>query len=68
MSHLTRLLYSLYGRLDRANDHGQGTVEYALVVLAAATIGMLALAWASRTGTIDGLLNQIMARVSSGAG
>jgi hypothetical protein len=43
----------------RHADGGQATVEYALVVLAAATIALLVLAWATGTGKIGQLLDAV---------
>jgi len=49
-------------------DAGQATVEYALVVLAAATIALLVIAWAARTGKIGQLFDLVFDRVVAGAG
>lgn len=49
-------------------EAGQATVEYALVVLAAAAIALLLIAWAARSGKIgelaDRVFDQVMAKVS----
>jgi hypothetical protein len=45
-------------RADRSR--GQATAEYALVLLGAAAIAMLLLAWATRTGAIGRLLDAIL--------
>lgn len=43
-----------------SNDRGQATAEYALVVLGAATVAMILIAWATSTGKITSLLNRIV--------
>jgi Flp pilus assembly pilin Flp len=52
----------------RREESGQATVEYALVVLAAATIALLVLAWASRTGKVGQLLDAVFDQVSGRLG
>ncbi len=49
-------------------ENGQATVEYALVVLAAAAIALLVIAWAARTGKIGQLFDLVFDRVLAGAG
>jgi hypothetical protein len=44
-------------RPDR--DRGQATAEYALVLVAAATIAVLFIAWASSSGRIGRLFNAV---------
>ena len=44
------------------SERGSQTIEYALVVILAATVGSLALAWARRgavTALLDGMLKQV---------
>lgn len=56
---------------DRARaesaDRGQGTAEYALLLLGAATIALIVLTWATGTGKIgellDAVIDSIIARV-----
>ncbi len=43
-----------------SSDRGQATAEYALVVLGAATVAMILIAWATSTGKITSLLNRIV--------
>ncbi|MEZ5340783.1 MAG: DUF4244 domain-containing protein [Acidimicrobiales bacterium] len=43
-----------------ANQRGQATAEYALVIVGAATIAGLVLAWAGSTGKITRLLNAVL--------
>ncbi|MDW3220646.1 MAG: DUF4244 domain-containing protein [Acidimicrobiales bacterium] len=45
-------------------ERGQTTAEYALVVLGAATVAMLLIAWATDTGKVATLLNKVVASVS----
>jgi Flp pilus assembly pilin Flp len=42
------------------NDRGQATAEYALVVLGAAAVAMLLIAWATSTGTVSTLVNTVV--------
>jgi hypothetical protein len=52
----------------RTDDRGQTTAEYALVLLGAATIALLLVAWATKTNRIGKLLDfvvdQIIGRVT----
>lgn len=45
---------------DRSSEQGQATAEYALVILGAATLAGLVLAWASSTGRVSKLLNAVL--------
>lgn len=45
---------------DRQRQLGQATAEYALVIVGAATIAGLVLAWAAGTGKISRLLNAVL--------
>ena len=47
---------------SRTREAGSQTTEYALVMVVAATIAALALAWA-RQGAINGLLNAVLKQV-----
>ncbi len=42
------------------DDRGQATAEYALVLLGAATVAMMLIAWATSTGRISALLNKVV--------
>lgn len=44
----------------RPGEAGQATAEYALVVVGAASIAGLVLAWAASTGKISRLLNAVL--------
>lgn len=43
-----------------ATERGQATAEYALVILGAAALAALVLAWAGSTGKISRLLNAVL--------
>jgi len=51
--------------LGERAERGQTTAEYALVLIAAATIAMLIVAWAANTGAIDGFFDDVIERVRS---
>lgn len=44
----------------RLLQHGQATTEYALVLLGAAAIALLLVAWATKTGAFASLLDAVM--------
>lgn len=44
----------------RSRERGQATAEYALVIVGAATIAGLVLAWAASTGRVSKLLNTVL--------
>jgi hypothetical protein len=46
-------------------DRGQTTAEYALVLVGAATIAMLVIAWAGSTTRISGLLDTVLRSVTA---
>lgn len=46
-------------------DRGQTTAEYALVLVGAATIAMLVIAWAGSTSRITALLNAVLRSITS---
>lgn len=50
---------------DPTRDRGQTTAEYALVLVGAATIAMLVIAWAGSTSRITALLNAVLRSVTS---
>ena len=49
-------------------EHGQTTAEYALVLVGAATIAMLVIAWAGSTSRISGLFDAVLRSVTSMVG
>lgn len=50
-------------RRHLADDRGQSTAEYALVLLGAAAVAMLLVAWATKTDKVTRLLNSVLDRV-----
>lgn len=50
-------------RRHLTDDRGQSTAEYALVLLGAAGVAMLLVAWATKTDKITRLLNSVIDRV-----
>jgi hypothetical protein len=46
-----------------AADDGQSTAEYALVLLGAAGVALLLIAWATKTDKVTRLLNGVIDRV-----
>jgi Flp pilus assembly pilin Flp len=55
-------------RARRRDQRGQATVEYALVILGAASLALLLVAWAARTGRISDLLDRMMDMVGEKVG
>jgi len=57
----------LLRRIDWRSQHGQATTEYALVLLAAALVGLLVIAWATAGGgaaAISGLFDRVIQSVT----
>ena len=50
-------------RQRRTDDRGQSTAEYALVLLGAAGVALLLIAWATKTDKVTRLLNGVIDRV-----
>jgi hypothetical protein len=69
MLHLFITIHTLAGRsLDRLGprlraDRGQSTAEYALVLLGAAAVALLLVAWATDGNKIGELLDAVLERV-----
>jgi hypothetical protein len=57
-----RIVVALRRRLDRA-DRGQTTAEYALVMLAAAAVAGLVLAWATKSHAVARLFDAVIDKV-----
>ncbi|MEZ5246512.1 MAG: DUF4244 domain-containing protein [Acidimicrobiales bacterium] len=55
---------ALFTRHRARGDRGQATAEYALVVLGAAAVAMLLIAWATSTGKLSTLLNKVVDSVA----
>jgi Flp pilus assembly pilin Flp len=49
-------------------EQGQTTAEYALVILGAAAIAGLLIAWATDSGAIEGLFDSVIDRVAGEVG
>lgn len=47
-------------QIDARNDRGQATAEYVLLLLGAAAVALLVLAWATKTTKIGSLLNKVV--------
>lgn len=47
------------------NENGQATAEYALVMVAAATVALALLIWASTTDVLPSLFNAVVRRVTA---
>jgi Protein of unknown function (DUF4244) len=60
------MLQSLFNRLRR--ETAQTTAEYALVVLGAAALATLLIAWATRTDAVGRLFDAVLQRVLGSAG
>jgi Flp pilus assembly pilin Flp len=50
------------------NDDGQTTAEYALVILAAAALATMLIAWATHSNAIGRLFDAVLERVLGSAG
>ena len=75
---LTHLLVELPQRLRRRTvrrpagwrtwpESGQGTVEYALVLLGAAAVALLLVAWVARTDLVGRLFDTVVGKILSRA-
>ena len=58
-----RLLEPGHAGARRHGDRGQTTAEYALVIVGAAAVALLLLAWATGSGKISSLLDAVIDRV-----
>lgn len=61
----TAITTTLTKAVTRRGDRGQATAEYALVILGAAAVALLLIAWATSTGKVGTLLNKVIDSVSS---
>ena len=48
-----------------AEQRGQATAEYALVLVAAAAVALALIVWVTNTGALSSLFDAVMARVRS---
>lgn len=70
---LATFLASVAGRLQAAaartrSERGQATAEYALVLLGAAAIALLLVAWAAKSGKIGALFDAVVGQLIDKAG
>jgi len=49
----------------RRGDAGQTTAEYALVLLGAAAVALVLVAWAAKSGKVTGLLDAVIDQITS---
>ena len=59
---LLRIWFTVLTRLE-PSEHGQATAEYALVMLAAAAIAGLVLAWATKSHAITRMFDSVIDKV-----
>ena len=62
---LLRLFIRLYGL--RSQEEGQTTAEYALVILAAAAVAVVLIAWARSSGKLPAFFDNIIDQVAGSA-
>jgi len=65
---MSTLFVRIHAYLLARDDRGQATTEYALVLLGAAVVALLLVAWATSgggAGKIGGLLNRVLDAVTS---
>jgi hypothetical protein len=62
---LLRVWVAVISRVDRT-EAGQSTTEYALVMLAAAAVAGLVMAWATKTHAVSRLFDSIIGKVLPG--
>ena len=69
MSTILRLQTRLLLAIQRPRDEdGQATAEYALVLLGAAAIALLVVAWATKTNTVGRLLDAVFGQLLNRSG
>ncbi|MFM7064234.1 MAG: DUF4244 domain-containing protein [Actinomycetes bacterium] len=61
-----RLLHRTAGQTAHS-ESGQGTVEYALVLLGAAAVALLLVAWVARTDLVGRLFDTVVGKILSRA-
>ena len=54
-------------RRARTDERGQASAEYALVLLGAAAIALLIVAWATKTDLVEKLLDQVVKTITGKA-
>ncbi len=61
------MLQRLYVRMLLGRDEGQTTAEYALVILAAAAVAVVLIAWAKSSGKLPSFFDNIIDQVTGSA-
>lgn len=51
-------------RRTRADERGQASAEYALVLLGAAAVALLIVAWATKTDLVEKLLDKVLKAIT----
>lgn len=68
---MSKMFIQVHAWLLTRNDHGQATAEYALVLLGAALVALLLVAWATGgggAGKIGRLLDRVIDAITSRVG
>ncbi len=63
--HAARIVTKLIG-LSRSRQEGQTTAEYALVILAAAAVAIVLIAWARSSGKLPAFFDHIIDQITNG--
>lgn len=50
---------------ELSSERGQATAEYVLVILAAATVALALIVWATNSGVLQALFDAVVSRVRS---
>jgi hypothetical protein len=58
------IIVSVFRLRRLADDRGQTTAEYALVLVGVAAIALLVLAWATKTGAIGKLFDFVLGHIT----
>ena len=53
--------------VTESSEHGQASVEYALVLLGAALVATLLISWATKTNLLDALFDHVMGLIKGKA-
>ena len=65
--HLYLFVTGLFGRVTRrlrVDERGQASAESALVLLGAAAVALLVVAWATKTDLVEKLLEKVMKAIT----
>ena len=64
-TYLDAITGAIAGRAGRGDDErGQASAEYALVLLGAAAVALLIVAWATKTNLVGKLLDAVMGAIT----